>query len=406
VRVVVIGAGLAGLSAADELHRGGHEALVLEARDRVGGRVWSRELANGAVVEMGAEFLLPGNTLIRELAGRFDLGLWDKGMRYGRREPRGGPELAPEALDAAVRAVDEALAADPTLAGLPAPSVLDRVEIEPAAREVLIARLEISAASPAEVVPASGLSGVAHIGDDPAPSIAGGNQRLAEALARSLGVALHLEAPVHRVIWSPEGVTVAAGRDELVADACVIAVPATAIPGIEFDPGLPAPLARALDGIRYGQAAKLFVPLRASADPSAVMSVPGRYWSWTATGAGDRAQPVVSAFAGSAAALKRLGVGAGPEAWVESLRELRPDLELDGDGAVLSTWGDDPWARGAYSVPPPPQVAEIVCEPVGPLSFAGEHAAGEFAGLMEGALRSGRRAARRLTDRVRPEVDG
>ena len=63
---------------------------MLEARDRVGGRVWSRQLDNGAVVEMGAEFILPGNTAIRELAGRLGLGLWDKGMRYGQREPRGG----------------------------------------------------------------------------------------------------------------------------------------------------------------------------------------------------------------------------------------------------------------------------------------------------------------------------
>ena len=63
---------------------------MLEARDRVGGRVWSRRLGNGAVVEMGAEYILPGNTAIRELAERLGLGLWDKGMRYGSREPRGG----------------------------------------------------------------------------------------------------------------------------------------------------------------------------------------------------------------------------------------------------------------------------------------------------------------------------
>ena len=63
---------------------------MLEARDRVGGRVWSRELANGAVVEMGAEFVLPGNDTLRSYVERFGLGFWDKGMRYGSREPRGG----------------------------------------------------------------------------------------------------------------------------------------------------------------------------------------------------------------------------------------------------------------------------------------------------------------------------
>ena len=88
-RVVVVGAGLAGLAAAEALASAGHESIVLEARDRVGGRVHSRPLDNGAVVEMGAEFILPGCTETIALAERFGLGLWDKGMRYGRREPRG-----------------------------------------------------------------------------------------------------------------------------------------------------------------------------------------------------------------------------------------------------------------------------------------------------------------------------
>ena len=87
--VIVVGAGLAGLSAADELRSAGHDTVVLEARDRVGGRVWSHELPNGAVVEMGAEFILPGSSVTRELVDRLGLGLWDKGMRYGRREVRG-----------------------------------------------------------------------------------------------------------------------------------------------------------------------------------------------------------------------------------------------------------------------------------------------------------------------------
>src|SRR5439155_1225781 len=70
MRVVVVGAGFAGLAAADALQAGGVEVVVLEARDRVGGRVWSRELPNGAVVEMGAEFILPGETMIRGLVER------------------------------------------------------------------------------------------------------------------------------------------------------------------------------------------------------------------------------------------------------------------------------------------------------------------------------------------------
>ena len=90
IDVAVIGAGLAGLAAAEALLRAGRDVVVFEARERVGGRVWSRELADGSVVEMGAEFILPGNRRVEETARRLGLGLWEKGMAYGRREPRGG----------------------------------------------------------------------------------------------------------------------------------------------------------------------------------------------------------------------------------------------------------------------------------------------------------------------------
>ena len=105
---------------------------------------------------------------------------------------------------------------------------------------------------------------------------------------------------------------------------------------------------------------------------------------------------MVSAFAGSPGALARLDVSAGPERWLASLGGLRPDLDLDPAGALLSTWSDDPWVRAAYSTSPPPELAERAPTPLGPLAFAGEHLGGEFAALMEGAIRSGRAAARGL----------
>ena len=396
MRVAVVGAGLAGLSAADKLRLAGHEVVVLEARDRVGGRVWSRELDNGATVEMGAEFILPGNTYVRELADRFGLGLWDKGMRYGRREPRGASEVPPDALDAAISAVDDALAREPELRRLPSSELIARLEIEDAARDVLLARVEISAASPAHGVPAASLAVVAHVDDEPAPSVAGGNQRLALALAAPLDSAIQLATPARRVAWGDGGVTLATDGGEMAADACVVAVPATVIGEIAFEPALPARVARALAEIEYGHAAKLFVPLGDRAGAGAVMSVPERYWTWTSTGGGGAVQPVLNAFAGSAPALERLGVRDGPERWLTSVRALRPELDLDPAGTVLSTWSDDPWVRGAYSLLPPDDVAGTLADPVGPLAFAGEHTGGEYAGLMEGALRSGRRAARGL----------
>ena len=104
-RAAVIGAGLAGLSAADALVREGWEVEVLEARDRVGGRTCSRTLPNGALIEMGAEFILPGNTKVERLAHELGLGVWDKGMRYGKREPRGGVGVTDAELAEGVAAV-------------------------------------------------------------------------------------------------------------------------------------------------------------------------------------------------------------------------------------------------------------------------------------------------------------
>ena len=223
--------------------------------------------------------------------------------------------------------------------------------------ETILARAEVSAASPADLVPARDLAGIAHVDDEPCPSIAGGNQRLPKALAEPLGSSIRLDTPVRSVSWTEEGVRVQVDGGELKADRCVIAVPATVIDELDFDPPLPARYRQALAGIAYGHAAKLFVPIRGDAAPSAVLSVPERYWAWTATGAEGRVQPVVSAFAGSPPALERLRVAEGPERWLASLGRLRPDLELDPTGAVLSTWSDDPWARAAYSVGRPAEAA-------------------------------------------------
>ena len=187
---------------------------------------------------------------------------------------------------------------------------------------------------------------------------------------------------------------------EVEVDACVVAVPASVMDRIAFEPALPDRLAAVVAAVSYGHAAKLFVPLRRPAPPSAVMSVPERYWTWTATGAGSETQPVVSAFAGSAAALARLEVGSGPGRWLRSLARLRDDLALEPRGAVLSTWDDDEWVRAAYSVSPSPEVTAAFHQRLGPLAFAGEHTAGRFAALMEGAVRSGRRAAAALLGRA------
>jgi monoamine oxidase len=343
---------------------------------------------------MGAEFILPGYDAFHGLVERFGLTLWSKGMRYGVREPRDGPHVDERRMHSALATVGRALAARSSDAEpLSARALLEQIDIDAAAREVILARVEVSAANTADRVDASALSGLAAHADDESPSVAGGNQRVALALAGALGAAVRLGRPVVRIAWGDAAVRVRAGDAEVEGDAAIVAVPASVLDRVRFDPPLPAGPRRALDATVYGHAAKLFVPLLAPTPPSAVLSVPARYWTWTATGAGGEVQPVVSAFAGSAGALHGLEVDGGPATWLESLGRLRPDLALDADGAVLSRWDNDPWARAAYSTPMPGRSDDALTRPVGALHFCGEHTAPEFAALMEGALRSGLRAA-------------
>ena len=394
MRVVVVGAGLAGLAAADVLAAAGHEPLVLEARDRVGGRVHSLALDNGAIVEMGAEFILPGCDEVLGLADRFGLGLWDKGMRYGEREPR-GVEVADGAIEGAVAAIDAALTAGAG-EGLSVRGLLERLDLDPGAREAILARAEVSAAADGDLVPAHELGLLARVSDLPAPGIAGGNQCLAEALADAVGrERIHLGSPVRSATVTTGGVEVRTETGVLAADACVIAVPASVASGIAID-GVPG-AAEALAAIAYGHAAKLFVPLPAPVPVSATLAVRDRYWAWTASGEDEAAsQPLISAFAGSPRALDALELTSGSDLWAAKLAELRPDLAVDPGKAVLSTWDDDPWVGAAYSVDAPAAAVEALTARRERIAFAGEHLGGDMSALMEGAIRSGRRAAAAL----------
>ena len=362
-RVVVIGAGFAGLAAACELADRGVEVQVLEARDRVGGRVWS-DRVGGAVIERGAEFVLAGYEVMRELAERHGLELADTGMSYYVREPR-GVEVETAALQAAGLAAARAATAGRSVA-----EVVASLELPAAVAEAVLARVEISAALEADRLSAEVLEHAAAFEPLPSHRVAGGNQRLAEAMAARLGERVRLRTPVRSL-------------DDLDADHVVLAIPLPALREL----ALPDWKRAALDRVEMGHAAKLHVPLAAAAPTSAVMSVPDRYWCWTAAGT----EHVLNAFAGSPGALDRLAVADGPDVWLERVRALRPELEL-ADGAVLTTWPD-----GAYSTAGHDE--ELLAAPAGRLHFAGEHTAGPWAGLMEGALRSGIRAAREIATR-------
>ena len=261
----------------------------------------------------------------------------------------------------------------------------------PGARAAVAARVAVSSAYELEDQDAATLAeGAARFGDFPSHGVAGGNDGIALALAERLGEAVQTSEAVTRVAWSEHGVEVRAGGAEIAADACVIATPAPHALELEWDPPLPGWKREALEAVRYGQAAKLFLPLTGPAPPSQTLSVPLRFWTWTQHGT-----PVASSFAGSPSALRRLEIDSGPETWIEAVHRLRPELDYANGPPLLSTWHDDPWARGAYSARTlsSPLDDEALARPIGALAFAGEHTAGRWHALMEGALRSGLRAA-------------
>jgi monoamine oxidase len=383
-KVVVVGAGFAGLAAADALTSCGADVIVFEARDRVGGRVHSRRLDNGAIVELGAEFVLPGYEVLRETAARLGLELFEKGTLYGDREPRDGPPVTREELIAAHEALREAREGSVAEA-------LERLVPSVGARAAVAARLAVSSGYELEDQDASALAeGAAGFGDFPSHGIVGGNDGIALALAERLGAALRTSTPVSRLSWSADGVVVRAGADEVAADACVIATPAPHALELDWNPPLPKWKGEALAAVRYGQAAKVFLPLTSPAPPSQTLSVPLRFWTWTQHGVS-----VASSFAGSPSALELLEIDRGPDRWADAVRKLRPDLDYADGPPLLSTWHDDPWARGAYSARTlsSPLDDDALSRRVGAIAFAGEHTAGRWHGLMEGALRSGLRAA-------------
>jgi monoamine oxidase len=394
-RVCIIGAGFAGLAAADALRSGGAEVTVLEARDRVGGRVWSVPFGEGAMVERGAEFILPGYDEMNALATRFQIPRVLKGTPYGRRVPIGEEAVPRAALEDAFERIATAVPASAQSAG----ELIAGLGLDPPLEALIRTRVSISNGHPVDDLEASVLDeGASTFGDFDNHTLAGGNMRIAEALGAELGQSLHLSSPVRRVRWSESSVNVATDQAEIEVDAAVVAIPTAPLAELEFDPPLDGATAEALRAVTYGHNSKLFIQMRRPAAPSAIMSVAGHFWTYTQLGPDGEPAPFVTGYTGTRSAVDALGGTDGVERWVAGLVALREDLDLDPESAMLSSWSEDPWVRGAYSARTisSPLRDDDLAKPIGSLFFAGEHTAGEWHGLMEGALRSGMRAARQV----------
>jgi len=397
VRIGVVGAGLAGLACAWTLHRAGHEVVVLEARERVGGRTWSTTLPNGVVVERGGEWIDAEQHTIRRLCAELELPLAPHGVRFHRRRVDGTvatvTELEHTLADVATHIPDE----DTTVAAAFAAALGTEYGGDPA-------YLRIATSTAGDPQSASARFHVARAEGariDAAVRVVGGNQRITSALAAMLGDRVRLATPVTGIAIDGAHARLTTDRESLEVDRVVVAVPLALLEDLAWEPGFPDVWQDGLDGMATGTAAKLSVPTTNRARPDGVQHPSFAWWAWNSLDpAGDAGVLAVSCFAGGTAARERLAVADGPTTWVAALTALRPDLDLVGDDALLTDWATDHWTRGGYSyvlAGRAPGADELLQRPVGPLVLAGEHTAGLHSGTMEGALISGFRAARAIS---------
>ncbi len=395
--VIVVGAGLAGLVAADRLVDRGWDVTVLEARSRVGGRTWTDRAVGGALVERGAEWVEDDHDALHALCARLDLDLVRAGMSYHDRPPIGGAPVTAEQLLAGRHVVRDAYATlgeRRTTASVA--QILDELDLEPAVRIALRARVECTSGATAEALAAHHLFMLAHAPDaSEALRIERGSDAPARALADTLGERIHHATAVRGLSFDGTGVTVTTDAGPVNAAHCIVTLPAAVLQTLPIDGPLPETARRALADLGAAWAAKLFIPLTAPVQPGAMLDVTRDYWAWTALRGGTTCAQILAGFAGSAPMLEALRVEEGAATWAQRVAEVRPDLPLHIDAAEVQTWHDDPWALGVYTTQPvgtDPDLTQFR-RAHGPLVFAGEWTDDLWAGYMEGAIRSGLRAA-------------
>lgn len=390
-QVTVVGAGLAGLVAARALVAAGLEVVVLESRDRVGGRVWSHRLANGEVVELGGEWISTSHTAVIDLTRDLGLGLVDTGMDFTSRDPVGGPKIPVEEHDRLSKLLAERMSALGAVAleRMTVEDLLDSLGQTGPALTVLRSRLGGTAGAPLDEIAAAEIGEEFGIGDEGSyVRIEGGNDRLAKLLSRGLDV--HFQKAVTSIHQSSEGVEVVARNDVYASRAVVVAVPLGVLKRMVFEPEPSDEMSAALDVLRMGVAAK--VAVATAGEPVMFRrqdhDIPG--WYWTGRGEGGRVRRAITGFAGSESGVATLVAEAATR-----LARSSPETSLSGEPVVVD-WSSDLYAGGCYSLVGPGQrsLFSVFSRPWGRIFLAGEHTDGS--GTIEGAILSGKSAARRL----------
>jgi monoamine oxidase len=386
--VIVVGAGLAGLVAARRLGEQGLDVMVVEARDRVGGRLWSHSLSNGEIVELGGEWISTSQQAVMGLAGELGLGLVDTGMDFISRDPVGGDAIPAEEHERLGRLLAERMAeiGAPALSVMSARALLDDLGETGPAMSVLRSRLQGTAGAPLQMMAAAEIGEEFGIGDQGSyVRIESGNDRLAKDLASALEVELQTE--VRSIGQEDGGALVVAGDGEIAASAVVVAVPLGVLAHLDFEPALPADVASTISDLAMGTGIKVAM---ATAEPAPLFrrqDTDTPAWYWTGLGPSGSVREAVTGFAGSEPGVAALRDGA-----LHRLARAAPEVRFSGD-LVVADWGADRLAGGCYSLIGPGQRSklEILGRPIGRLFLAGEHVNGS--GTIDGAILSGEAAA-------------